>query len=73
MIHIIYFDINKVSAEEAVKAHQQVCEIIPDGDTVITIPLGLSWIPDYPLDELKNFRNYLTEIIEKAEEKQNDL
>lgn len=47
---------------------------MPDGDDVITMPLGLSWIPDYPLTELKNFRDYLSAFIERMELRQiNDL
>ena len=74
MIHVMYFDLNKVSVDEACQVHKQVSDFFSkDGDIVLTMPLGLSWIQDYPLTELKNFRDYLTEIIEKAEEKQNDL
>ncbi len=72
MVHVIYYDKNKISFEEAHKFHQHARIAFPN-DEITTMPLGLSWIRDYPLDELKNFRDYLTEIIEKAEEKQNDL
>lgn len=75
MIHVMYFDLNKVSADEACQVHEQISDFFSkNGDIVLTMPLGLSWIQDYPLTELKNFRDYLTAIIERTEVRQiNDL
>lgn len=72
MIHVIYYDRNKVSPEDVKKFHNHTRIAFPN-DEIVTMPLGLTWVRDYPITELNALRDYLTEIIEKAEEKQNDL
>lgn len=71
MIDILLFDPNKVSPDNAREAFKQAVETFKDDD-VLCIPYGMSWIQDYPVSELKNFRDYLTALIDRTEVLQNN-
>ena len=66
MINILLFDQDKITPEQANEVFLEAKKVFED-DTLICLPYGMSWIQDYPVSQLKNFRDYLTALIDRTE------
>ena len=73
MIHILKFDTNKVSFDEVKKVFENIKAALnlKPNDELIAMPIGISWLYDYPIEELIRFKEDLESIIKERE--QNDL